>query len=210
MMIRLIAATIILLLCAAPLGSALADTQAPAVRFIPLELILGDIWNGGETLTYPKGTFPEGVGGRGASVWVGPREWRHPQTGRMLTVYDRSRGGHNPAVQIFAVRDDRTAIGRVSDNRFGISACDQEAKYPLGLWRQGESRSFDYVCWYGDTPRAQVTTLTMLKIDFEYDGRKHCVKEEWLLQAKDDPRAIDHRVYIFAPNVGMVREWQIP
>jgi hypothetical protein len=209
-MTRLAAATLIFLICGAPVASALADTPAPAARFIPLELILGGIWDGAQTITYPKGTFYEGVGGNGASIWVGPRQWLHPKTGRTLTVYDRSRGAHNRAVQVFAVRDDQAAIGRVLDNRFGISACDQEAKYPLGLWRQGERRSFDYICWYGDAPRAQVTTLTILEIDFESNGHEHCVKEEWLLQTKDDQRVIDHRVYIFAPNAGMVREWQIP
>ncbi len=207
-MTRLITATILgLLLYGNPSGSARAETAA---RFIPVELIVGATWNGEQAIAYPQGTFHEGVTGLGASTWVGPRQWLHPKTGKTVTVYDRSRGGRNPATQIFAVRDDQTAIGRVADDRFGITACDQEAKYPLGLWTQGEKRSFDYTCWHGDTARAQVTTLTILEIDFEFDGRQHCVKEEWLLQAKGDPKAIDHRVYIFAPNVGVVREWEIP
>ena len=113
-------------------------------------------------------------------------------------------------VKIFAVRDDLTAIGRVADSRFGISACDQEAKYPLGLWRQGETRSFDYTCWHGDSPRAQVASLTIHEIDFDYGGREHCLKIEWLLRAKDDARAVDHRIYIFAPGRGVVRQWQVP
>lgn len=108
------------------------------------------------------------------------------------------------------MRDDLAAIGRVADSRFGITACDQEAKYPLGAWRQGESRSFDYRCWYGDKMRAMVTTLTTHEIDFAYGGREHCLKEEWTLRARDDPRLLDHRIYIFAPGRGMVREWQIP
>jgi hypothetical protein len=206
-MTRLPAAVIAFLLCAAP-ESGRAD-EAPA-RFIPLQLIIGDHWDGVPAITYPVGSFTEGVEQRGASTWVGPRQWTHPRTGKTLTVYDRSRAGRNPAVQIFAVRDDLAAIGRVADSRFGIAACDQEAKYPLGPWHQGESRDFDYVCWYGERPRAQVTTIIIREIDFAYDGREHCLKEEWILRARDDPRIIDHRIYIFAPGRGVVREWQIP
>ena len=58
--------------------------------------------------------------------------------------------------------------------------------------------------------RAMVTTLTIHEIDFAYGGREHCLKEEWTLRARDDPRLLDHRIYIFAPGRGMVREWQIP
>ncbi len=195
------------LLCAGP---ALAQSESPATRFIPLQLIIGDSWNGEHSITYPVGSFTEGVDQRGASTWVGPRQWVHPRTGTTLTVYDRSRGGRNPAVQIFAVRDDRAAIGRVADNRFGITACDQEAKYPLGPWAKGETRSFEYTCWYGDRPQAKITTLTIHEIDFVHDGREHCLKEEWILRDRDDPRIIDHRIYIFAPGRGVVREWQIP
>ncbi len=206
-MSRPIVPIIILLLAAA---SAQAGTDVPTTRFIPLELIVGANWSGEQTITYPAGTFTEGVEQGSASVWVGPRQWTHPKTGRTMTVYDRSRGGRNAATQIFAVRDDLTAIGRVADSRFGISACDQEAKYPLGPWAQGETRSFDYMCWHGDTPRAQITSLTIHEIDFAYGGREHCLKVEWLLRAKDDPRAVDHRIYIFAPGRGVVRQWQIP
>ena len=206
-MTRPIAAILVLSLCGAYQSSVLAET--PAARFIPLELIVGANWSGAPAISYPQGTFHEGIVGLGASTWTGPRSWVHPKTGKTMMVYDRSRGGHNPAVQIFAVREDQTAIGRVANSRFGISACDQEAKYPLGPWVQGERRSFDYTCWYGDTPRAQVTTLSILDIDFEYDGRQHCLKEEWLLQSKSDARTLDHRVYIFAPDIGVVREYQI-
>jgi hypothetical protein len=190
--------------------SAQAGAEADGTRFIPLQLILGDSWDGAETITYPVGRFTEGVEQGSASVWSGPRDWDHPKTGRTLIVYDRWRGGRNAATQIFAVRDDLAAIGRVADSRFGITACDQEAKYPLGSWRRGESRSFDYRCWYGDKTRAMVTTVTIHEIDFAYGGREHCLKEEWTLRAKDDPRLLDHRIYIFAPGRGMVREWRIP
>ena len=188
---------------AEPDGWDRAYDPVTGIRFIPLQLIIGGVWNGERTITYPVGTFGELV--EHGSIWVGPRAWTHPKTGEGLTVYDRSRGGHGMVTdQIFAVRRDRTAIGRVADNRFGITACDQEAKYPLGPWTQGETRSFEYICWYGDRSRTKITTLTIRDIDFNYGGFKHALRLEWVLRDKDDGRELDHRFYTFAPGKGLV------
>ena len=206
------AAKFAVLLCAG-LGAPPLRAETPATRFIPLQLILGDRWDGSHTITYPVGRFTEAVPDGPASTWTGPKQWLHPKTGRSLTVYFRSREGRNlanNADQIFAVRDDLGAIGRVADSRFGITACDQEAKYPLGLWTKGETRTYDYVCWYGSTVRPQVTTLTIQEIDYTYDGYDHSLRLEWILRARDEARATDHRVYIFAPGRGMVRQWKVP
>ncbi len=185
-----------------------AQAETPG-RFIPLQLIVGDRWDGSETISYPVGRFVEGVGQGAASVWTGPRQWMHPKTQHALTVYFRSRDGRNAADQIFAVRDDQTAIGRVADSRFGITACDQEGKYPLGFWKQGESRSFDYQCWYGNTAKSKVSTITIQEIDFTCDGKEHCLRIEWILRDKGSTsHPTDHRVYVFAPNHGMVKEWK--
>lgn len=185
-----------------------AETQT---RFIPLQLVIGDRWNGEQTITYPSGRFVEGVREGAPSIWVGPMQWKHPKTGRTLTVYTRGRDGRNAAEQVFAVRDDRTAIGRVADSRFGITACDQEAKYPLGLWVQGETRTFDSTCWYGDKAQAKVTTITIQQIDYSCYGMDHCLRIEWSLRDKGgDGRALDHRIYDFAPNQGMVHEVKAP
>ena len=111
---------------------------ATQTRYIPVELILGARWSGQREITLPAGSFTEGVA-RDPSTWQGPSAWQHPDTGAALMVYDRTRRGVR---QKFAVRTDGTAIGRVADNRYGISSCDQEAKYPLGVWKQGETRDF--------------------------------------------------------------------
>jgi hypothetical protein len=208
-MLRPLAALLLLLLFFAPIRAADPDIWDRAydpvtgTRFIPLQLIIGGKWDGERTITYPSGTFGEFVSH--GSVWSGPRSWQHPKTGESLIAYDRSRGGRSATDQVFAVRKDAAAIGRVADTRFGISACDQEAKYPLGLWTQGEARSFEYTCWYGDQPRTQVTTLTIREIDFDYGGWQHCLKVEWTLRHKDETRTLDHRIYIFAPGKSVVR-----
>ena len=204
------AAKFALLLCAGLIGGP-AGGQTPASRFIPLQLILGDRWNGEQTITYPSGRFVEGVRDGAASIWVGPRQWLHPKTGRTLTVYARGRDGRNAAEQVFAVRDDQAAIGRVADSRFGITACDQEAKYPLGEWKQGETRTFENVCWYGDRVQPKVTTIAIQEIDYTCYGLEHCLRIEWTLRDKGkNGRPIDHRIYDFAPNQGMVHEVRAP
>lgn len=208
-MIRRLAKLGLAILLGCNAGAAWAQPQGP--RFIPMQLILGDRWNGEPTITYPSGRFTEGVTQGAASVWNGPKQWTHPKTGKTLTVYFRSRDGRNAADQVFAVRDDQSAIGRVADSRFGITACDQEAKYPLGQWKPGETRTFEFQCWYGDKVKLKVNTITIQEIDYIYDGAEHCLKHEWVHRDKgSDGRPLDRRVYIFCPNRGMVREWQVP
>jgi hypothetical protein len=190
-------------LAAEPDGWDRAYDPTAGARFIPLQLIIGGDWNGERTITYPAGTFGELV--EHGSVWVGPKTWSHPKTGETLRVYDRSRKGHGMLTeQVFAVRRDETAIGRVADNRFGITACDQEGKYPLGVWHSDETRTFEYTCWYGDQAHAKVSTITIRDLDFDYGGFRHALRIEWILRDKGDSRAIDHRFYTFAPGKGVV------
>lgn len=179
---------------------------ATQTRYIPLELILGAPWDGRREIVLPAGDFTEGVPPKmNPSTWHGPVDWRHPETGATLRVYDRSRNG---VVQKFAVRADGTAIGRVTDNRFEIGSCDQEGKYPLGLWKQGETRQFEYRCWRaeGSASRASemVTTITIEKIDFPYAGVAHSLQIHWILKRKGEAQELDNRLYVFSPRRGLV------
>ena len=178
-----------------------ASTQT---RYIPLELILGAPWSGNKQITLPQGIFSESVE-RDPSTWRGPKEWQHPDLDKKLMVYDRTRRG---VAQRFAVRDDGSAIGRVSDTRFGMSSCDQEAKYPLGYWKQGETRQFEYRCWYGrgDGRRvdAMLATIHIEQLDFSFQGNHHSLQIRWILRTKNDPREVDNRVYVFSPGKGVV------
>lgn len=172
-------------------------------RFIPMELILGAQWDGSRTINYPKGTFRQTVGG---STWEGPEKWTHPVNGRRLTVYYRSRGGRNAASQVFAVRDDKSAIGRVAESRFGNEGCDQEAKFPLGEWKQYEIRTFHYTCWYDGKPKGKVNTLIIANIDFRCQGIKHCLMVRWIHRNEDSTDLLDDQLYTFAPGRSRVAE----
>ena len=102
------------------------------------------MWDGSQRIELPPARNYEAE----ETVWNGPQAWTNPYTGETLQVYDRQRTtrreGH--VEQKMALRADQAAIGRVYDSRFGASVCDQEAKFPLGFWKQGEVRTYDYVC----------------------------------------------------------------
>jgi len=174
------------------------------VRYIPLELIVGAPWDGRRQIVMPKGSFTEGMP-RDPSTWVGPMEWKHPDNGATIQVYERSRRGVG---QRFGLRRDGVAIGRVSDSRFGISSCEEEAKYPLGEWKQGETREFEYRCWYGSGEKKRaaqmITTLTILDADFSYGGVDHSLRIHWILRRKEDGKEMDNRRYVFSPGLGIV------
>jgi|GEM_PF-3347696 len=71
--------------------------------------------------------------------------WNNPETKEAIPAYSRERihsGNGRKIVQTFAMRTDKQAIGRVHDSRFGALPLGG-AKFPLGEWYQGETRSFD-------------------------------------------------------------------
>jgi hypothetical protein len=99
-----------------------ATDPATRTRFIPMQLIVPGTWDGTRRIDLP----PAGRHDAEGTTWTGPEEWRHPQTGQTLTVYDRRRTTPREGTvqQKMAVRADGAAIGRAGDSRFGGLACD--------------------------------------------------------------------------------------
>jgi hypothetical protein len=177
-----------------------ASTQT---RYIPLELILGAEWDGKREIAFPNGTFVQTAWG---TRWGGPMEWKHPYTGEKLLIYERTR---RAVFQRMAVRKDGDAIGRVYDSR-NDRTLYQEAKFPLGYWKQGETRQYEYSCWYGTGEkkghRMLVATITIEKLDFEYHGVPHSLQTRWILKDRDTGSNLDNRVYIWSPGFSMVSD----
>jgi len=182
-----------------------ATDRVAQSRFIPMQLIVPGAWDGTRRIDMPsaKGVDSEGT------VWTGPQEWRNPYTGQMLTVYDRRRTTPREGLveQKMAVRVDGSAIGRVYDSRFGGLACDQEAKFPLGVWKQGEVRTFDYVCLTTRSgqvvERRRTARITIEELDYEYNGVAHSLRFAWRFSDRDSSEVLDHRTYIFSPGRGL-------
>jgi len=185
-----------------------ATDQATQSRFIPMQLIVPGVWDGTRRIDLPTAGGHDAEG----TVWTGPQEWRSPHTGQTLTVYDRRRSTRREGSveQKMAVRADGAAIGRVYDSRFGGQVCDQEAKFPLGVWKQAEVRTFEYVCQ--TTRRGQVVELrraariTIEELDYEYGNVPHSLRFAWRFSDRDTGEVLDHRTYIFAPGSGLAAQ----
>lgn len=174
-------------------------------RFIPTQLIVPGTWDGTRRIDLPiaDGTDSEGT------VWSGPQEWRNPYTGQTLTVYDRRRVSkrEGSVEQKMAVRVDGSAVGRVYDSRFGGLVCDQEAKFPVGAWKQNEVRTFDYVCLAARggkiVERRRTARITIEELDYEYNGIPHSLRFAWRFSDRDSGEVLDHRTYVFSPGRGL-------
>ena len=185
-----------------------ATDQATQSRFIPMQLIVPGVWDGTRRIDLPTAAGHDAEG----TVWTGPQEWRNPHTGQTLTVYDRRRSTRREGSveQKMTVRTDGAAIGRVYDSRFGGLVCDQEAKFPLGVWKQAEVRTFEYVCQ--TTRRGQAVELrrtariTIEELDYEDGKVPHSLRFAWRFSDRDTGEVLDHRTYIFAPGSGLTAQ----
>jgi hypothetical protein len=185
-----------------------AYDPASGTRFIPMQLVVPAIWDGARRLDRPAASFSQPSG----TSWRGPEAWRDPYTGATIEAYDRRRENRREGsvAQKIALRTDGTGIGRVYDSRFGEIVCENEVKFPLGLWRQGETRRFDYDC--RTTRDGQVTVLrrtsivTIDAIDYVYNGMPHSLNLGWQHLDAGTGTVLDHRTYIFVPGVGLAAE----
>jgi hypothetical protein len=175
-------------------------------RFIPMQLVVPGVWDGIERIDVPPA---EGVDGEG-SVRRGPEAWRHPHTGQVVHAYDRRRKNRREGAveQKMVVRNDGTAIGRAYDSRSGGLVCDQEAKFPLGLWKQGEVREFEYPCWGTRGGRTvelrRAARITIEALDFEHEGVPHSLRFAWRFYDADRGEMLDQRTYVLVPGRGLV------
>ena len=144
-------------------------------RFIPLELFTGgDIRDDQEIRYTPADTI---FGEKRRKKIVGPIDWKYPGTDEIIKVYKRTKknkSGKVKKTQLFTVTNDGQCIGRVYDQRrSGTKYIKNGCKFPLGLWKKGETRTFSV------TDRgARTVELKILSL-----GKKQtsCVKYNWKL-----------------------------
>jgi hypothetical protein len=163
-------------------------------RFIPVELWTGGVWDGSRELRMNPANLS--FGKRGEKRISGPIQWTHPGTGEAIQVYER---GNKGKTQLFALSSRGDGLGRVFDSRYARECLD-EVKFPLGEWKDGESRVFDVSCNNGKLRRT--IKLTIERLDFEYDGVPHSLRFHWIV---DDGklRGTDMH-YIYSPGRGLV------
>jgi hypothetical protein len=179
-------------------------------RFIPVELWAGAEWDGRRGLEMPE------VDGRyrhnkAAYSIKGPVEWKHPATGQTHFVYERinpDKGG--PKWQIFAINDDRTGLGRLYDGRPNRDTRTSLGglKFPLGLWKQGESKKLEYKIYEGARDSSRVESITIKQIDFALGNDAHCLEFYWTVTDGSEKKLYDHHTYAYCPGKSMVHEIQ--
>jgi hypothetical protein len=164
-----------------------AYDPATRTRFIPVELWTGSAWDGAREIRMAPAALE--FGRRGEKSIKGPLDWNGMQ------VYERLNQGK---LQRFAMREDRSGLGRVFDSRYPNASCRGEIKFPLGVWKQGEVREYRVDC-----PReARPLKVTIEEIDFVHDGVPHSLRFHWLYM-EGRGRGTDMR-YVYSPLRGLV------
>jgi len=137
----------------------------------------------------------------------GPLTLQHPVTGERLTVYARiNRERDGERLQYFTMRPDGAALARVFDRRPGRRdrAFTGDAFFPIGLWRQGESRAFRMTEHAGGAPRQRQLTLTVIDPSREFRGVPGSLRYDWI--ARDSGGGVlFHERFDHSPGIGFVR-----
>jgi len=176
------------------------ECLASESRFIPIELWTGSKWDEIHKLKYGSAdlTF-----GNGRKRITGPIVWRNPITEIGITGYHRVHLGSGKE-QIFTITHDGQTLGRVYDSRRQRSIIGG-AKFPLGWWRQEETRLFDSVeTPLGKQKRRRRITIEILQINFSYNDIENCLKFRWTKEFPRNGQIIDDNNYTYCPDEGLV------
>ena len=113
-----------------------------------------------------------------------------------MQVYERNNRGKK---QLFALSSRSDGLGRVFDSRYERD-CVDEVKFPLGPWKDGETRVFQVSCNQGKMRRKIV--LTIEKLDFEYNAVPHSLQFHWVVDGGKGRGTDMH--YVYSPGYGLV------
>ncbi|MSP37633.1 MAG: hypothetical protein EXR70_03995 [Deltaproteobacteria bacterium] len=178
-------------------------------RYFPVELWAGVEWDGNRELKMPKSDFT--FRHRSEYRIKGPVEWEHPVMRQTFTVYERlnpGRGGMK--TQRFTINQERNGLGRVYDDRseLGTRMFSDGLKFPLGVWKEGETRKFVYKHFEGARVSDRAETITIKQIDFKFFQSSHCVEFYWTATDRDEKRYYDRQTYVYCPGKSMVSQIQ--
>ncbi|MEO7885845.1 MAG: hypothetical protein ABIR76_03820 [Polaromonas sp.] len=176
-----------------------AHDESVKERFLPIELLTGSPLPANHELTmvpvdrvYPFiDELPGGKLGGGDVALKGPVEWQG-QGGTVYQVYERKVPRAN---ERYAMTPDRTAMGRVYDQRSGNIT--NEGKYPIGMWAQGQKRSYTTVYESPRGPRVDITYLQIDKLSCTYEGVAGAMQYTY-----GSNRGINYG-YIYVPGKGL-------
>jgi hypothetical protein len=159
-------------------------------RFIPVELFTGAAWDGTQALTLAPVSTTVRPGNDPPMSLSGPV--KSDKTGALVYERDRTSRRTGRVYQQFAINPQGDGIAMVYQERGGrVRQNVTASKFPLGWWNAGETRR------YADDAQ---TGITILELDFPFDGIPHSLKFRWATNLSTDGIAI----YVFSPNRGLV------
>ena len=165
-------------------------------RFIPLELFTGAEIRSDNEIKFTKANLV--FGDKKRKKITGPEAWEHPNTGEKIKVYKRTRKGQSGLkTQLFTITNDGQCIGRVWDSRRGGRVIKNGCKFPLGLWKDGETRTF----MGSSGGKSRKIELKILKLGKK---QKDSVKFNWKLY-DGSGKLMDNNDYTFSPGKAMTR-----
>ena len=163
-------------------------------RFIPLELFTGGEIRNDTEIKFTKANLV--FGDKKRKKIIGPEDWEHPNTGEKIKVYKRTRKGQSGLkTQLFTITNDGQCIGRVWDSRRGGRVIKNGCKFPLGVWKEGETRTF-LGSSGGKTRKIELKILKLGK------KQKDSVKFNWKLY-DGSGKLMDNNDYTFSPGKAM-------
>ena len=163
-------------------------------RFIPLELFTGGEIRNDTEIKFTKANLV--FGDKKRKKIIGPEDWEHPNTGEKIKVYKRTRKGQSGLkTQLFTITNDGQCIGRVWDSRRGGRVIKNGCKFPLGVWKEGETRTF-----IGSSGgKSRKIELKILKLGKK---QKDSVKFNWKYY-DGSGKLMDDNDYTFSPGKAM-------
>jgi hypothetical protein len=179
-------------------------------RYIPVELWAGAAWDGKTELKMPAvdSTYHH----RRAQYEIkGPMEWTHPLMGQTFVIYERINPGRDGVkLQRFTINQEKSGLGRVYDARPGLGTrmFSGGLKFPLGTWKEDETRKFLYKHYEGSRIADRAETITIKRIDFQFQQSVHCLEFYWTATDRDEKRFYDRQTYIYCPGQSMVSQIQ--
>lgn len=170
-------------------------------RFIPIELWLGENITTSQKLSFPEVDFRFGYKKR--HKIKGPINWENSKTKENIRVYVRSRFSkklNKEISQLWTYTNNNQCLGRVFDNR-GNRVIENGCKFPIGFWKEGESRSF--FSYYYDEKKGNYERTSMITILNLGKDENSCIEFKWKSSQKN--LLVDENVYEYCPKAGLIR-----
>ena len=183
--------------------------SAAKERYIPVELWSGAQWDGNKELKMAK---VDASYRHSESYQIkGPTEWKHPDNGQTYTVYERVNPGRRAGEskwQLFAINQDQSGFGRVYDTRPGLGTRTFSGglKFPLGVWKEGETRKFSYKRYEKSRLSDRAELITIKQIDLSFQNNQHCLQFYWVETDNTGNKLYDHHTYVYCPEKSMIDE----